>query len=569
LVGGVFAHYHRAYLDNAAANGLLDCIDVVSFHTYGRAMEVQPLVENYRSWLRVHGRDSMPLWITECGRPWKRGPERPPVDQDAESALDIVMKAVEARACGIARYFAFVYPYYDENENNFGMMDRRGSPLRSMAAYARVVGVLAGKDYLGDLDCGASVKRARVFGDAKETVAVLYTGRPDAQATVALDLPVSRVEGLDGRELKATEGRVPIPDGLCYVWLASPLSRNGRGVGVWLAAPLSRNGRGVGGEGAPAGKPPLQPDTPAMRLWRISRQPAPRPAAPSPIVMRFEFDRGVLAPKTEGFHLVPPAHARLPVRVRVFNLAEQAHEATVKLSLPAKAKLLEGPDAKPLRLPAGGTADADWAVDLSQEIGAFGRATLRLTAESKTAGRIAPRMIELIGDVNMAHVLQRFPKAVRLPVRELGRWKASISGNGRMSMEETGESGWRLTATFTAGDRWVYPSFRLPDAVDLTRAYGLAIRARCHKPGAVRLFLWEGEGGVGYLTPHAMIPADGQWHTAVVPFHEFTLSRANAPDPDDKLDLRQVRRISVGMNSEAMENTLEVSDLCVLVAADR
>ena len=51
------------------------------------------------------------------------------------------MKAIEARACGVARYFAFVYPYYEEHASNFGMMDRRGVPMRSMAAYANAARV--------------------------------------------------------------------------------------------------------------------------------------------------------------------------------------------------------------------------------------------------------------------------------------------------------------------------------------------------------------------------------------------------------------------------------------------
>jgi hypothetical protein len=50
---------------------------------------------------------------------------------------------------------------------------------------------------------------------------------------------------------------------------------------------------------------------------------------------------------------------------------------------------------------------------------------------------------------------------------------------------------------------------------------------------------------------------------AVVRFQDLILSGANAPDPNGRLDLDQVRRISIGMNSRADENRLEVSDVCV------
>jgi hypothetical protein len=245
LVGGVFAHCNHTFLETAADNGMLDCVDAVSFHTYGQAPQMAALIGDYRTWLRAHQREALPLWITECGRPWKKGPERPPVDQDALSALDVTMKAVEARAGGIARYFAFVYPFFEENENNFGMMGRRGTPLRSMAAYARLASLLAHKRYLGDLRCDdPALQRTRVFGDARETVAVLYTARPDPKANVKLGLPgtdgrlVVRAEGIDGRRLEAAaDGTLPIPDGLSYVWL-DPQSIGDR----------------------------LQTDTPAMRL---------------------------------------------------------------------------------------------------------------------------------------------------------------------------------------------------------------------------------------------------------------------------------------------------------------
>jgi len=37
LVGGVLAHDNPKFMDCAAANGLLECVPVASFHTYGQA----------------------------------------------------------------------------------------------------------------------------------------------------------------------------------------------------------------------------------------------------------------------------------------------------------------------------------------------------------------------------------------------------------------------------------------------------------------------------------------------------------------------------------------------------
>ena len=381
LVGGVFAHCNRVFLETAADNGMLDCVDAVSFHTYGQAPQMEALIGDYRSWLRAHDREAMPLWITECGRPWKRGPDRPPTDQDALSALDVTMKAVEARAGGIARYFAFVYPFFEENDNNFGMMGRRATPLRSMAAYARLVSLLAHKRYLGDLRCDdAAVQRARLFGDARETVAVLYTARPDPNAKVKLGLPALRAEGIDGRHLEsAPDGTLPIPDGLTYVWL-DPQKLGDR----------------------------LQTDTPAMRLWRIAQQdpqagtPPQRPA-PSPLVPRFDADAKVMESKTDGYHLVaktpdqPLVGARLPLRVRVFNLSAQTYDLTLELTFSSKLARLIGPAVRPAKLPAEGFADVAWEAEVGEALKAAGRLEVTVAAQGRPAARVAPLAITLIG----------------------------------------------------------------------------------------------------------------------------------------------------------------------------
>ena len=366
LVGGVFAHNNRRYLDSAAQNGLLDSVDVASFHTYGRAPGMEALIGDYRAWLKTYGKEAMPLWITECGRPWTRGPDRPPVDQDAASALDITMKAVESRACGIARYFAFVYPFYEERDNNFGMMDRRGTPLRSMAAYARLASVLAGKAYLGDLACDdAAIQRARVFGDERETVAVLYTGRPGVDATLKPDLPGAlRAEGIDGRSLEmAEDGTLPGGDGLVYVWLDR--------------ARLGDR---------------LLSDTPAVRLWAIGRREAPSRAAPSPIVLRYRLDPAVAAATSNGYRLTGKSPEKLPLGVRVFNLSEEPHEMTLKLSCSHRAADAIGSATRSVKLPAEGFVDLAWELDLSRAFAETNHVTVTLTATGN--GRLGPLVLD-------------------------------------------------------------------------------------------------------------------------------------------------------------------------------
>lgn len=537
LVGGVLAHCNEPFLDNAAANGMLDCVQAASFHTYGRAPQMEPLVGRYRAWLQRSGKATMPLWITECGRPWRKGPDRPPVRQDADSALDITMKAVEARACGVARYFAFVYPFYEEGTNNFGMMGRRGTPLRSMGAYARVASVLAGKRYLGDLRFDdRTVDRARVFADAKETVAVIYRPRLGGDARVKLPVPPTRAEGIDGRRLDVgKDGAVPIGDGLAYVWLEGPELRGH-----------------------------LRIETPASRLTRAARQETPPVRVPpAPIVLRYQFDATSVKPNAAGYRVKASPPGRMGLIVRVFNLSKQARKLSLSLAFTGGAARVTGQATREAAVPAEGSVAATWRVDLSRAFVDSDRVRAVVTARG-AAGRIAPLAIDLYGEATVAHRLQRYEQHAALPVSETSRWTPNVAGHGRMAMRRTEDGHWRLTVEFGKGDAWVYPFFRLPETVSLARYQALVIRARCHQPAAVRLFLWEGDANVGYLTPAAVIPADARWHTAAVRFDELSPSGANDPDPNHRLDLEKVRRISIGLNSTARKNTLEVSDAYVV-----
>lgn len=540
VVGGVMAHCNQTFLDSCAKNGLLNYLDAFSFHTYGQALEMEPLVAKYRQWLRDNERGNMPLWITECGRPWKVGPERPPVDQDAASALDIIMKGVEARACGIGRYFAFVYPYYEENTNNFGMMDKRATPLRAMAAYAQMIQALAGQPYLGNLKLGdPAIQRARVFGGQDRVVAVLYTGKPQ-EVRFKFDMLPQRIEGIDGRPLvPSADGTISIPDGLAYLWF------DRSALGSRLAA------------NTPARQLHPSPVSDWKPWWKSRTE--------SPLILRYEYDPALVEPSSEGYRIKAPLTKNLPFRVRVFNLSKELRTVDYRLTFSSEeAENQRGLKPWP-RVPMVGSSDVTWPLALNRVFLKEEHLDATLTVKSEFfSDQLSVRFLGQNDDLFLT--LQMFQHWLRLPIQESSRWTPSIAGHGEMTIDSTSEAPWRLQAKFKEKDRWVYPSFKLPDNVKLDQNTGLVIRARCHKPATVRVFLWEGDTGVGYLTPKSIVPADGQWHVGRVRFSNLVLSTANAPDSNGRLDLDQVRRIAIGMNSDAPENTLEVSDVCVVDA---
>ncbi|MFA5206141.1 MAG: hypothetical protein WC708_17225 [Lentisphaeria bacterium] len=339
VVGGVLCgafpdpELIRTYFDNH----ILDDCDVFSFHSYWPPAITEHLVAGLRAMMRGHRNADLPLWITECGRPWKRGIARPLLSEDWQSAMEIVMKGVDARACGVAGYFPFVYAYYEEvgTDSNFGMMDRDVTPLRSMAAYAFSVSRLAGLDYLGDLGpLPPELVKARVFADpARQTaVVVLYSGRPDPMTVPDLKVPGARFQAMDGSALVPDAGgRLALTGGMAY--LTCPLSA--------LADRIDETVLAAG-------------------LWKQARAHVPPPRQAKPVV--FRFDSSAWKHVNLGYWVENPQ--AVDFVVDAFNLGAEPVEVAPVLELPKGARLLAAPAAT-VRVGAKAVQSLRFSVDLT------------------------------------------------------------------------------------------------------------------------------------------------------------------------------------------------------------
>jgi len=539
VVGGVYANVPPgSYYDTCAANGLFKLVDAVSFHAYDRAPDVLGMVRRYRAWFKAAGKETMPLWLTECGLPWDLGPSRPPAQQDALSALEISMKGIEGRACGITRYFPFVYTFYEEGGiKNFGMLGREVTPLRSMAAYAFAIQALAHRQYLGDLETGSTaIKLAPVFaGGAGENLIVLYTGKPDPAATVKLGLPVLRAAGIDGRTLAVSpDGAVPLVDGMCYVWADAAMS--------------ARH---------------LQTHTPARELYALSLQSPPPRAAPCPLVLQFDFQTLPNRASARRYLIDEATARKLPIRARIHNLSSQAEKVVAELHLPQEDRSAADRLVMTVNVPAQSTAEVNWTVDASASLDVTQTRFVTVTARAEQAGVLTPLAIPLVMEGSLETHLRRSTVYQRLPIGELARWQPLIAAHGKMKMSAP-QGHWQMDVSFTKpGDKWVYPRFTLPAPWDPAKAEGLLIRARVVRPGHNVAIMLDGEGRENFRAMD-LFPGDGAWHVVQVPFAEFQPGPGHPDMQNARLDLRRIQRIAVGMGSDVAENTMEVSDLIVL-----
>jgi hypothetical protein len=211
---GFTYHMSDDYLRMVIGNGALAASDVMSYHDYQEPEVLVPYLTRVRAIMAEAGEAAMPVWITEAGRFWKPAP-RPAAEDDMRSARGITLRAVEARAAGVARYFAFALPWYAEGTRSYGMTGRDRTPLRSLAAYSHSARRLAGLVYAGDLDLPGA-QRTRVFTGEGRAVAVA------ALAVGAQLMPptglVRSAHGLDGRRL-AGPGPWAVAEGAIFLEL--------------------------------------------------------------------------------------------------------------------------------------------------------------------------------------------------------------------------------------------------------------------------------------------------------------------------------------------------------------
>jgi hypothetical protein len=541
LIGGVFGLSIPGFFQrDCAMNGLLDQVNVISFHDYYSPTEIPSAVAAYRQWLAAYGQPSKPLWITESGKPWPAGTARPHRGPDMTSALWITMKAVEARACGIKRYFVFVYPFYTEHDatyNNFGMMGQEDTPLRSMAAYVNCVAELSGWSYAGNLKTNDhAVLLAPVFAKGNRRTAVIYTGKADPHAILRQSLRHISIRGIDGRQLhRTTTGAIPIPDGLVYV-------------------------RGP----ASAFTGLVKTHTEAGRLYAISRRPPPKVQRHSPIIL--QLAHGYSHWSAEAYVLSSTAKAAIVVRV--WNLAD--HAITVKLSLSGRHITAEHPpptESVQREIPAMGDVLVPWKLgELAKNMDwgivhyHYLMVTGQVVSGSANNAAISPLAIPIRLQGTMRKFLALYPKHTQLKISQLDRWRKNITANASMLFYTPKAGGWGMKVAFHGDNPWAYPQFPLPGGIHGNRVVAVLLQARVAKPAMVRLLVFRPGLPIYGTIRVPIIAADKKWHTVLVPLSRLT---PMGHRPVHLNNLAGAKFISVGLNngSATGHNKLEVRKL--------
>ena len=549
IVGGVIAVFQNEFMNSFAQNGGLDACDIFSFHTYCRAPQMATVCLRYHDWLVKNGAAWKPVWLTECGRPWKRGTDRPNREADLESAIDVVEKGVVAKALGIDSYFPFVYVYYDENDNNFGMCDKNNAPLRSIAGYARMIYLLSGRECIGSWKVdGVDDSLLFVDSENREKTAVLYASHRQEGRSVKLPCRVAFAERITGEAVFQDEsGELDFTDGFLFVRL-------------------------------PEGYEPELNEASAVDEARNLRREARESHGVEnrrnyDLVTRFDFDPKVVSVTANGYSLVDPEVKEINTNISVFNFSTE--ERTLTLSAEAWSNELE--IAKPIELfsqqsasanvPSRGRTTISFKTDVAK-ISPFYPA--RLTFKSDDGGVLSFNLSRGFTEENF---FENVNETVRVDLSNVADWQKSCSSNGSLEFNDgltkDGPQGWGFSVVYSGdGDKWAYPLFKLPiedgkltiqdDSYNLSEFRGVAFRIKGTANvdgGQLRFFTYDDRGPY-YYTSAGVAPADGKERFIVVPFDRLN-AYGGMPEP---FLPERVQKISIGGNSKGSKMKIEVGE---------
>ncbi len=544
--GGGFSRFNRPYLDLAARNHLLDEVDYLSFHYYGDPLWMEEWVAGFREWLDDHGRRDLPLWITESGSLWHYPESRPPFRLQRETVLKQVMNAVEAKAAGVERYFAFIYPAYDGGrERNAGMTDEHGVPLRSMMGYLQTVSALSHSRYVGDLELGVDeLRRVRAFqGSGDQTILVLYTGRVARRHSVELPFSTNRVAGIDGRDLSGADSRsVTVVDGLIFVWASSD-----------------------------AVEPYLERQTRSAELHAANGTGNRPPATPVILQPRLDVDRSVSANQV-GYTLRADA-ATLTIPVRVHNLDNRMVrlDLHVRESYDGETNATLGRDR--VNVAANSYRDVEFEIAAALLRPRMGVASVEVLAAGERVERIAPLALNLVVPWQLSDYGEAFRSRQAVSLRDLEprtqlTSRPSVEGT---TMLLTRDGNWRITGNFAeAGNSALDLEFWVPSSIRWEDVDAVLIRARFDRPTMARLRIRTGFG-TSHHAANPMIRRDGDWGLYLFPLNTDNFYT------DEDLNPRQVARMKRGLtpverlalefthlDERVSENVLEISDVVFL-----
>ncbi|MBD3942082.1 hypothetical protein IF188_10275 [Microbacterium sp. NEAU-LLC] len=220
------AGQRRPYTDLMAQNGVLDYVDIHSYHLYSSDDGTEnaptwPGVPAHVSLVDEYGTDATLRWLTESGVTVSSvAPATLTERQQRVQARGLVENTLVALSQGTDKQFSFVLPPYNESDRYFSLLARDYSPNAAFTAETAMTQALGEARFAGAVPGVPAGVTALAFDDGADQVIALWS---ETAKAVALDLGAPSVQRTDivGRSdvLDAASGIYSLTAGPDVVYL--------------------------------------------------------------------------------------------------------------------------------------------------------------------------------------------------------------------------------------------------------------------------------------------------------------------------------------------------------------
>ena len=523
LMGGIAVSPLKNYNDVVMENDTIEFFDIFNVHTYRQLCEYPEFAAGIHAFMKKHGMEHTPLWLTECGpvvegsargTSYMKGLRAHSPEQEMLIAEFAPKSQITMQSLGFDRDFYFVLSPYNEQDGakDWGLMRRDFSAKPGYFAFANLTNQLGAATYLGTYDTVPGVRgylyaqpdgsRTLVFWSESEvdTSGVIPNLKPDNLFVREVSIPsdtdavltdnfgASRPVAAENGAIKLTATRYP-----AYL----------------------------------SGLRELEPSTPFVKR---ELRPAADSGRDKTVIFKTVLGDAFLLSAGKDFVELKTVPA--PMTVEVFNLSNEPKTGTIEV---AGAKLEGLPET--VTVPAFGKVSLPVKLDPQLNDGEF---ETKMVLSGKFNGRETTRLVMPI--LQFSNMLKTTRQQPWHEAGDPGRWMTNSAGKQNISYDEA-EKAVVFRTEFPRGvDRWTYPvlQLQLPQE-SLAGAYGVAFNYKVADPALIKQSLLMAVTGDdkerGKATYIQFTVPDGEWNEIVVPFPPEI-------DPDD------IRMLRLGHNVE-------------------
>jgi hypothetical protein len=553
VTNGGFSFFDGNYIEQCKLNGMMDSISYLSLHIYDNAELIPQILKKYRKLV-----PDKELWVTETSKGFYRKTlhsKRPKLSSELVNCLDNVRNVIECKANGVSRYYPFSLISWPTDKHQLtkrkfyanGCLDYHYTPLRYMAVYAQAVRMLSGKEYLGEIPVkDNSLESLKVFADSREAVVILTASKHSNQMAYRFKpaLKKFRIEGIDGRQLKAKNRFIPVKDGITYVIM----DLNQFEKDFLKQVKHQKNNE---------------------KKFKVTL-----PTALSPIILQPSFNVTGKYIITKNYLKINKSLKKFNLKIKINNLS--SNEKTIRLDSNSSASFKIFPPQKTVVVPSRGVIEQEYSVVINTKTvtDVINECQIAFSGTDDKGLKILPLNFAVrITSHDLADYREVAGKITKVDLNNLKKWdRKHIIKNGIMRIFLSPENNLRIQAKFKKYKNirtWAAPRYPFDKYGSIMNSKSIIlVRGKLkNTDNNIQLLMYEADG-TRYETRQPINDKSNKgWQIMPVYFSDFQRTRGSF-DENQNLDLNQVKKFAVGIlcphGGEMKENELLISDFYII-----